>query len=98
MHVLRERERVWCKLIPGKCYYSPNKTTLSERDCRLMQVGLQWDYLKGYPEHEAVSGQNIIKKLQPRHTADTDKFTQKSELFKKNQKKKKLFFFLGTNK
>lgn len=47
-----------------------------------MQVDLQWDYLKGYPEHEAVSGQNIIKKLQPWHTADKDKFTQKSELFK----------------
>ena len=93
MHVLRERERVWCKLIPGPIYYSSNQATLSEWDCRMMQVGTRWDYLKGYPEHEAVSGQNIIKKLQPRHTADTDKFTQKSELIKKNQKKKKKKIF-----
>ena len=28
--------------------------------------------------HEAVSGPNIIKKLQPWETADKDKFTQKS--------------------
>ena len=47
-----------------------------------MQVDLRWDDLKGYPEHEAVSGQNIIKKLQPWETADKEKFTQKRELFK----------------
>ena len=80
--VKRERERVRGKLVPGSCYYRPTEVSLSEWDCRLMQVDLQWDYLKGYPEHEAVSGQNIIKKLQPWHTADKDKFTQKSELFK----------------
>lgn len=78
-HACVKKERVRGKLIPCSRYYCPSKVILSEWDCRLMQVDLRWDYLKGYPEHEAVSGQNIIKKLQPWETADKEKFTQKWE-------------------
>ena len=59
-HACVKRERERGKLIPGSHYYFPTKVTLSEWDCRLMQVNLRGDYLKGYPKHEAVSGQNII--------------------------------------
>ena len=39
-----------------------------------MQVDLRQDYLKGHPEHETVSSEKKIKKLQTLHAAEKDKF------------------------